>query len=109
MLALRLIYNDQMVKTTLGTGGRVHLVKDTKNSYYTLNVMYFMSTKRGSCEVVEDIYSFYDKSVEITVKEKGKSVRSIQQNKQIPFIQNGNKLSFNYDIIDGHNTIIINY
>ena len=109
MLALRLIYNDQVVKTSLGSGGRVHFVKDTKSNYYTLNAMYFMSTKRGSCEVVEDIYSFYDKPVEITIPETVKSVRSIQQNKQIPFTQNGNKLSFKFDIIDGHNTIIIDY
>ena len=109
MLALRLIYNGEIVKTTLGTGGRVHLVKDTKSNYYTFNVMYFMSTKRGECEVVEDIYTFNDKPAELTITEPVKSVYCVQQNKQIPFTQNGNKLSFNYDIIDGHSTIIINY
>jgi hypothetical protein len=109
MLALRKIYNEELVRVRLGLNGRIHLVRDDREKYYTLNMMYFAPVKRGSCEVVGDILSLTDKEVKINCKDRVKRVYSVQQAKEIKFSQNGNQLRFVCDIPDAHNTIVIDY
>ena len=106
MAALRIIYNGEIVKTDLGSQGRVRFIR--KKDKYVLNLMYFLPVKRGEVEMVEDILTLKDRKVEISLSEKVTRVYSIQQNRNIPFRQE-QKVSFLCDIPNGHQTIVIEY
>ena len=109
LLALRTIYDEEKVKCNLGAGGRVHLVKDNEGGRYALNVMYLITAKRGECETVEDILTLTDQKFRVRVPEKIKRIYSVQQEKEIPFIREGEEIAFSADIPDGHNTLLLEY
>ncbi len=107
--ALRLIYNEERVKTELGAGGRVHLVKDDDGGRYALNVMYMVTFKRGECETVEDLLTLKDKRFSVRVPEKIKRIYSVQQDQEIPFYCVDGGVEFSADIPEGHNTLLIEF
>lgn len=102
--ALNTVYKNDKIKTDLGSQGRVHLIR--QKGRYVLNLMYLIPVKRGDVEIVEDVLSLRDISIELRIPEKIKKVYSIQQGKEMPFEQT-DKLSFVCDIPDGHQTIIM--
>ena len=71
--------------------------------------MYMVTFKRGECETVEDLLTLTDKEFFVRMPEKITRVYSVQQDKELAFVQETGGVRFKADIPEGHNTLLIEY
>ncbi|MBO5313334.1 MAG: alpha-L-fucosidase [Clostridia bacterium] len=89
--------------------GRVRIRKSKDKSFYALHLLYAPPVNRGNVCLLEDFPEIRNINVTVKVEEAVKSVVSQPNGEEIPFIQNGNELTFTVDSLILHKLIVINY
>ena len=105
--ALDLLLGDnKTIKTNLGAQGVTTLMK--QQNRYINHLLYAVPVRRGkSTEIIEDIYPVYNIDVELKIPEKVKNVYLAPQKKDIPFIQENNKVKYIVDEINCHQMVVL--
>ena len=108
-----LLGEEKTLITNLPSCGVVTLNEQEKDSRLVLHALYASPIKRGAdqraLQVIEELLPVYDTEFTVKTKKAVKSVVLVPENREIPFEQNGEKLSFKLDKLVCHQIVVINY
>jgi hypothetical protein len=105
-----LLGENKTLITTLQEQGITTIQHQEKMGRYINHLLYATPVKRGEgIEVIEDIVPIYNVKCQLHIKEKIKKVYLAPQMIEIPFSQDGEKLSYEVDKIECHQMVVLSY
>lgn len=106
----RLLGDKKMFTSNLGAQAVVTLMHQKNENRYVNHLLYASPVKRGDgVEIIEDLLPIYETDITLTIDEKIKKVYLAPQGKEIPFTQNGNKVSYSVDKFECHQMVVLEY
>ena len=105
--------DEKTVVTNLPSCGVITLNEQAKDNRYVLHALYASPIKRGAdgraLQVIEELLPVYDTEFTVKTDKAIKSVVLVPENREIPFTQQGGKISFKLDKIVCSQIVTINY
>jgi hypothetical protein len=102
--------DDKALKTNLPSGAVVTLNEQTDKNRYVLHALYAAPVVRGrNTQIIEDLVPLYYSTFEVKTDKKIKNVKLVPQNKNLPFVENGNKVSFVIDEFTCSQLVVLEY
>jgi hypothetical protein len=98
-----------LLKTSLGSAGRVTMIRQAEKSRYSINLTYAAPQTRGAAQIIDEILPVYDIKLEIKIPERVKAVRLPLQDKALDFACEDGKISFTLPRLYCHETVVIEY
>jgi hypothetical protein len=98
-----------LLKTSLGSAGRVTMIRQAEKSRYSINLTYAAPQTRGAAQIIDEILPVYDIKLEIKIPERVKAVRLPLQDKALDFACEDGKVSFTLPKLHCHETVVIEY
>ncbi len=107
--AIESVYDKKIKLENFISGGRVRIRKSNDKSFYALHLLYAPPVNRGNVCLLEDFPQINDIKITLEIPEKVKSVKSIPENEEISFTQNGSQLDLTVDKLKLHKLVLIEY
>ena len=110
MAALGLLYTERAFCVEgLLSQGRAMMNKQKENNRYCLNLLYGIPTKRGMCEIIEDMPDIYNVKITLNIEEEVKNVYLGVSKEKLEFSKKEGKTEFVLPKLHCHESIVIEY
>ncbi|MNR18163.1 hypothetical protein D3C85_1348760 [compost metagenome] len=104
----RLLGSSKTLSTNLPAQGVVTLMEQKQHNRYVNHLLYVTPVKRGkSIEVIEDVIPLHDVEVSLRLPSKVSRIYLAPQLQEIPFEQDGDKLTYTVSKLDLHQMIVL--
>lgn len=107
--ALDLLYTENPLEIALMSAGRAAFTHQPAQKRYCLNLLYASPIRRNQVEVIEDLPTIYEIPVTVTIPQKVTKVFLPVSGTELPFVQNGNKVSITVSSLNCHEIVVFTY
>jgi hypothetical protein len=107
--ALRLLYPEPVVETTLPSAGRASLMHQPQHRRYVAHLLYAPPLQRGRCLVIEDTPPLYDVPLAVHVPETITAARLVPGDAPLPLTHHDGAASVTVPRVQGHQAVVLEY
>ncbi len=107
--ALRLLYAEPVVETTLPSAGRVSLMHQPQHHRYVAHLLYAPPLQRGRCLVIEDTPPLYDVPLTVRVPETITAVRLVPGDTPLALTHHDGAASVKVPRMQAHQMVVLEY
>ena len=107
--AVQMLHKKPMVETELPSAGRISLLHQPQHRRYVVHLMYGPNTRRGCCDVVEDLPLLYEVPLRVSLPKKVKRCYQIPEQNDLPFRTEKNIISLVVPSFSCHTGIVLEY
>lgn len=107
--ALEMLYESPVKAEGLGAQGRCAVIHQPEENRYCFHMTYASPVKRGVAEVIEDILPVYNIACSLETDKKVQKVCLPLEGIELPFTQQGGKVSFTLPKLHCHGLVVLEY
>jgi len=107
--ALRLIYDDPMMRVTMPSAGRVSLLHQPDQRRYVAHLLYGPALQRGRCLVIEDLVPLYDVPLEVRLPETARRAYLVPGGGELPIERSDGAIKVVVPSVQCHRAVAFEY